>query len=222
MDGTRKYHPEWGNLVTKENTQYTLTDKWILAPMLRIPKMQYTDHMKLKKDDQSMGASVLPRRGTKYSLEEIRRKNPGNRDWRKGQTRLPHLDIHPIYSHQTQTLLQMPRNAGAWYSCLLRGSARAWRIQSQTLPANHWPENRVSNGGGRERTEGAKGVWNPIGKGTVSTNQTHYPQSSEGLTQLNSTYGATHVSATYVAEDGLVRHQSEEKLLVLWRFDDPV
>ena len=33
--------------------------------MLRIPKMQYTDDMKLKKDNQSMGASVLPRKGNK-------------------------------------------------------------------------------------------------------------------------------------------------------------
>jgi hypothetical protein len=29
----------------------------------------------------------------------------------KGIQRLPHLGIHPIYSHQTQTLLWMPRSA---------------------------------------------------------------------------------------------------------------
>ena len=31
MDGNRKYHPEWGNPITKEHTWYALTDKWILA-----------------------------------------------------------------------------------------------------------------------------------------------------------------------------------------------
>jgi len=32
MDGTRIYHPEWVNLVTKEHTWHVLTDKWIVAP----------------------------------------------------------------------------------------------------------------------------------------------------------------------------------------------
>ena len=32
MDGTRDYHPEWGNPVTKEHTWHVVTDKWILAP----------------------------------------------------------------------------------------------------------------------------------------------------------------------------------------------
>jgi hypothetical protein len=63
MDRTKKY-PERGNQITKEHTCYALTDKWILAQMLRIAKIQFTDHMKLKKkEDQSVGASVLLRRG---------------------------------------------------------------------------------------------------------------------------------------------------------------
>ena len=49
-----------------------LTDRWILAPKLRIPKIQFPDHRKLKKkEDQSLDASVLL--GTKYSREEIQR-----------------------------------------------------------------------------------------------------------------------------------------------------
>jgi hypothetical protein len=57
MDGTWKYHPEWGNLVTKEHAWYVLTDKWILAQTFWISKIQFTDHMKLKKkDDQSVDA----------------------------------------------------------------------------------------------------------------------------------------------------------------------
>ena len=42
---------------------YVLTDKWIIPPKLRVPKIQFTDHMKFKKEDQSLGASVLLRRG---------------------------------------------------------------------------------------------------------------------------------------------------------------
>ena len=41
--------------VTKELTSYALTDKWILAQKLRIPKIQFAKHMNLKrKEDQSV------------------------------------------------------------------------------------------------------------------------------------------------------------------------
>jgi hypothetical protein len=50
------------------------------------------------------------------------------------------------------------------------------------------------NGGLRGRTEGAEGVCNPIGRTTISTNQTHH--SSQGLNhQLNVIHGATHSSS---------------------------
>jgi hypothetical protein len=66
--------------------------------------------MKLKKkEDQSVDASVLLRRGNKILTGENMEKEM----WRKcgaGQ-RLPHLGIHPTYSHQTQTLLWMPISA---------------------------------------------------------------------------------------------------------------
>jgi hypothetical protein len=39
------------------------------------------------------------------------------------------------------------------------------------LTDNHWTEHRVHNGGVRERTEGAEGGCNPIGRTTISTNQ---------------------------------------------------
>jgi hypothetical protein len=48
MDGTRKYC-EWGNPITKEHKWYALTDKSILAQILIIPKIQFPDHMNLKK-----------------------------------------------------------------------------------------------------------------------------------------------------------------------------
>jgi hypothetical protein len=37
--------------------------------------------------------------------------------------------------------------------------------------ANHWTEYGVPNRGVRERTGGAEGVCNPIGRTTISTNQ---------------------------------------------------
>jgi hypothetical protein len=45
----------------------------ILAQKLGIPKIQFTDYMKLKtKENQSVQASVLLRRGNKYLREERR------------------------------------------------------------------------------------------------------------------------------------------------------
>ena len=67
MDRTRKYHPELGNPIT--HTWYALTDKWILAQNLGIPKIQFIEHMKLKKkEDQSIDISVLFRRGNKIPM----------------------------------------------------------------------------------------------------------------------------------------------------------
>ena len=57
MDGTRKYL-ECGNPITKEHTWYILTDMCVLSQELIIPKIQSTDYMKLKKEDQSW-SSVL-------------------------------------------------------------------------------------------------------------------------------------------------------------------
>jgi hypothetical protein len=54
---------------------YALTDKWILAQKLGIPKIKFTDHMKLKKkEDQSVGASFLHRRGNKIE-EQMQRQS---------------------------------------------------------------------------------------------------------------------------------------------------
>jgi hypothetical protein len=60
MDETRKYHPEWGNVDTKEHTWYVITDKWILVQKLIMPRMQCTEHVELRsKEDQGVDASVL-------------------------------------------------------------------------------------------------------------------------------------------------------------------
>ena len=48
---------------------YAVIDKRILAQKFGIPKIQFTDHMKLKKnEDQSMDTLVLLRRGIKIPM----------------------------------------------------------------------------------------------------------------------------------------------------------
>ena len=84
----------------------------------------------------------------------------------KAIQKLPPMGIHPIYSHQTQTLFLDANKClltGAWYSCLLWSSTSAWQIKRWILSANHWTEHRVTNRGTRVRTHGAKGVCSPIG-----------------------------------------------------------
>ena len=72
MDGSRGYHPKRGNQTTKEHAWYALTDKWILAQKLRIPRIQFAKHMKLKKkEDQSVYTSILLRRRNKIPMEGV-------------------------------------------------------------------------------------------------------------------------------------------------------
>ena len=60
--------------------------------------------MKLKKEDQSVDTSILLRRGNKIPMEGVTETK--FRAETEGTTiqRLPHLGIHPINNHQTQTL----------------------------------------------------------------------------------------------------------------------
>jgi hypothetical protein len=109
MDGSGGYHPEWGKPITKEHSWYALIDKWILAQKLRILKIQFAKHMKLKKkEDQSVDTSFHLRMGNKIPMEgDTETKFRAEMEGRTIQ-RLPHPGIHPIYNHQTQTLLHMP------------------------------------------------------------------------------------------------------------------
>jgi len=94
---------------------------------------------------------------------------------------------------------------GAWNICPLK-------ISASTCLANHLTEPGQANGRARGRTKGVEGDCNLIGR-TMSTNQTI--QSSQRLNhQPKSTHGGIHGSS-YVAEDGLIWHQWEGRLLVL-------
>ena len=109
MDVSGEYHPEWGNPITKEVTWYPLTDKWILAQKHRTPKIQFAKHKKIKKrEDQQVDTSFLLRIRNKITMKGVTETKFGAK--KKGWTiqRLHHPGIHPIISHQTQTLLHMP------------------------------------------------------------------------------------------------------------------
>jgi hypothetical protein len=74
--------------------------------------------MKLKKKEhQSVDTSILLRRGNKIPMEGVTETMCGAETKCGAETegmtiqRLPRLGIHPIYNHQTQTLLWMPTRA---------------------------------------------------------------------------------------------------------------
>jgi hypothetical protein len=68
--------------------------------------------MKLKKKkNQNVDTLVLLRRGNKIPMGRDTETKCGAETEGKVIQRLPHLGIHPIYSHQTQTLLWMPTGA---------------------------------------------------------------------------------------------------------------
>jgi hypothetical protein len=68
--------------------------------------------MKLRmKEDQSVDTSVLLRRGNKIPRKGVKESKCVTETEGLTIQRLTHLGIHPIYDHQTQTLLWMPTRA---------------------------------------------------------------------------------------------------------------
>jgi hypothetical protein len=64
--------------------------------------------MKIKKEDQNKGTSFLLGIGNKIPIEGVTETKFGTEMEGWTTQRLPHRGIHPIISHQTQTLLNMP------------------------------------------------------------------------------------------------------------------
>jgi hypothetical protein len=79
-----------------------------ISPKPRIPKIQLPKHMKIKKEDQRVDTSFLPRIGNKISMERVAETKFGAKTKGWIIQRLPHPGVHPIISHQTQTLLHTP------------------------------------------------------------------------------------------------------------------
>jgi hypothetical protein len=146
MDVSGGYHPEWGNPITKELTWYALTDKWILAQKLKIPKIQFTKHMKLKKEkDQSVDTSYLLRMGNKIPMEGVTGTKFRAEKEKRTIQRLPHLGILPIYNHQTQTVLHMPARF-CWQDTDIAISCETMPVPGKykwMLTVIYWMEHRV-------------------------------------------------------------------------------
>jgi hypothetical protein len=110
--------------------------------------------------------------------------------------RLPHPGIHPINNQQAQKLLHMP----ARFCCqdpdiaLSCEAVPVSGISEVDAHSHLLDEHRAPKKGARESTQGAKGVYKPIG-GTISPRAVSL--------------------VAYVAEDGLASHQWEEMSLVL-------
>ena len=84
----------------------------ICTQKLRIPRIQFAKHMKLKKkEDQSVDTLHLLRIGNKTLIEGVTETKFGADTEGMTIQKLTHLGIHPINNHQTQTLLQMPTRA---------------------------------------------------------------------------------------------------------------
>jgi hypothetical protein len=67
--------------------------------------------MKLKeKEDASVDTLVLLKR-EKIPMEAVTETKWGAETGGMTTQRLPHMGIHPIYNHQTQPLLWMPKSA---------------------------------------------------------------------------------------------------------------
>jgi hypothetical protein len=64
-----------------------------------------------KKEDHSVDNLVLFRKGNKIPMEGVAETMCETETEGKAIPRLPYLAIHPIYSHQTQTLLWMSTGA---------------------------------------------------------------------------------------------------------------
>jgi hypothetical protein len=73
-----------------------------------MPKIQLPKHKKIKKEDQLIDTSFLPRIRNKLCMDGVAETKFGAQ--MKGWTiqRLPHPGVHPIISLQTQTLLHTP------------------------------------------------------------------------------------------------------------------
>jgi hypothetical protein len=76
-----------------------------MAQKFRIPKIQFAKHTKLKnKEDQSVDTSFLLRMGNKIPMKGVTETKFAAEPEGMIIQRLPHLGIHPINNHQTQTL----------------------------------------------------------------------------------------------------------------------
>jgi hypothetical protein len=74
-----------------------------------MPKIQFAKHKKIKKEGQRVDTPFLLRVGNKIPMEGVTETKFGAKSKGWMVQRLPHLGIHTIIIHQTQTLLHMTK-----------------------------------------------------------------------------------------------------------------
>jgi hypothetical protein len=92
-----------------------------------------------KKEDQSVDASILPKTKNKMLIGGDMETKCGAETEGKAIQRLPHLGIHPIYKHQTQTLLQMSRSSADRSLILLCPERFCWSLANKEADAPSQP-----------------------------------------------------------------------------------
>jgi hypothetical protein len=148
--------------------------------------------MKLhKKEDQSVGVSILLRRKSKYSQEQIWRLSVKQRLKERPRRDCPTWGSIPYTNTKPRHYFEC-QEVHAEKSLILLFPERSFQSLTNTgvdvccLPLD---EHGVPNIGVKERTQGVEGVCNPIGRTTISTKQT--PKSFQGLRhQQRSTHGS--------------------------------
>ena len=84
----------------------------MLSQKFQTPNIKFTDHIKhKKKENHTVDTSIHLRRGKQAHMEGVTETKCGAETEGMTIQRLPHLRIHPIYRHQTQTLLWMTTSA---------------------------------------------------------------------------------------------------------------
>jgi hypothetical protein len=134
----------------------------------------------------------------------------------KALQRLPHLGIHPICSHQTQSLLLMPRSA-CWQEPDMDASWEAllepyWHRCESLQPAIGLTMGTPMEGLG----EGLRS-WRSLQHYRKYNNISQQEPSHTPLPEL--TNQRIHRKTAYVAENSLISHQWERRPLVLWKLD---
>ena len=149
--------------------------KWIIAPKPRLPKIQFSDHMKLKKEEkQSVDGSVLLRSGNKIPMGRNTATKCGIKTEGKAIQRLPHWGSIPYTVTKTRHYCGC-QAVFVFRNLIWLSPERHCQSMTNTdvdvwvLTTNSWSEHRDPNGRVRKKNEGSEGVCNPIGRTTMST-----------------------------------------------------
>jgi hypothetical protein len=152
------------NSITKEYTWYALTVKWILTKKLRISKIQFAKHMKLKKkEDQSVDTSFLLRMGNKIPMEVVTETKFGAKTEGKTIQRLSHPGSIPYTTTKPRHYCICQKDFADRTLTYLVSLCQC--LANTEVDAHSYLLDGAQGlyEGARESTQGAKGDCNPIG-----------------------------------------------------------